>query len=101
MQPSLRTGKGHRDQMSNTVIKETVWRASRRKLQCRSHRFNPWVGNIPWRRKWQPTPVFLLVKSHGQRSLVGHSPGIPKESDMTARACVRHTHTHTHTHTLI
>ena len=75
MQPSLRTGKGHRDQMSNTVIKETVWRASRRKLQCRSHRFNPWVGNIPWRRKWQPTPVFLLVKSYRQKSLVNCSPG--------------------------
>ena len=34
----------------------------------------PWVGNIPWRSKWQPTLVFLLEKSHGQRSLVGYSP---------------------------
>ena len=33
--------------------------------------FNPWVGKIPWRRKWQLTPVFLPEKSHGQRSLVG------------------------------
>ena len=33
--------------------------------------FNPWVGKIPWRRTWQPTPVFLLGESHGQRSLVG------------------------------
>ena len=32
------------------------------------------IGKIPWRRKWQPTPVFLLGKSHGQRSLVGFSP---------------------------
>ena len=32
--------------------------------------FDPWVMKIPWRRKWQPTPVFLPVKSHGQRSLV-------------------------------
>ena len=32
-------------------------------------RFDPWVGKIPWRRKWQPTPVFLSGKSHGQRSL--------------------------------
>ena len=31
--------------------------------------FDPWVGKIPWRRKWQPTPVFLPGKSHGQRSL--------------------------------
>ena len=30
--------------------------------QCRRHRFDPWVGKIPWRRKWQPTPVFLLGK---------------------------------------
>ena len=34
----------------------------------------PWVRKIPWRRKWQPTPVFLLGKSHEQRSLVGYSP---------------------------
>ena len=37
----------------------------------RRRRFNPWVGKIPWRRTWQPTPVFLLGESHGQRSLVG------------------------------
>ena len=35
---------------------------------------DPWVGKIPWSRKWQPTPVFLPGKSHGQRSLVGYSP---------------------------
>ena len=35
---------------------------------------NPWVGKIPWRRKWQPTPIFLPGESHGQRSLVGYSP---------------------------
>ena len=40
----------------------------------RRPRFDPCVGNIPWRRKWQPTPVFLPGKSHGQRSLVGYSP---------------------------
>ena len=45
--------------------------------------FDPWVGKIPWRRKWLPTPVFLLGKSHGQRSLVGYSPWGRKESDMT------------------
>ena len=38
--------------------------------QCRRHRFHPCPGKIPWRRKWQPTPVFLPRKSHGQRSLV-------------------------------
>ena len=36
--------------------------------------FNPWLRKIPWRRKWQPTPVFLPGKFHGQRSLSGYSP---------------------------
>ena len=43
--------------------------------QRRRHRFHPPVRKIPWRRKWQPTPVFLPGKSHGQRSLAGYSPG--------------------------
>jgi len=46
-------------------------------------RLNPWVRKIPWRRAWQPIPVFLLGESHGQRSLAGHSPWGRKESDMT------------------
>ena len=37
--------------------------------RCRRHGFNPWVRKKPWRRKWQPTPVFLPGESHGQRSL--------------------------------
>ena len=45
--------------------------------------FNPWVGKIPWRRKWQPTPVLLPGKFHEQRSLVGYSPWDRKESDTT------------------
>ena len=45
--------------------------------------FDPCVGKIPWRRAWQPTPVFLPGKSHGQRSLVGYSPWGRKESDTT------------------
>ena len=36
--------------------------------------FGPWIGKIPWEREWQPTPMFLPGKSHGQRSLVGYSP---------------------------
>ena len=44
------------------------------------------VGKI-WRRKWQPPPVVLPGKSHGQRSLVGYSPGGHKESDMTEHSC--------------
>ena len=46
--------------------------------QCRRPRFNPWLGKIPWRRKWQPTPVFLPGQSHGHRSLVGDSHGVAK-----------------------
>ena len=41
---------------------------------CKRRWFNPWVGKNPWRRKWQPTPVFLPGESHGQRSLAGYSP---------------------------
>ena len=46
---------------------------------------DPWVGKIPWRKKWQPTPVFLPGKSHGRQSLVGHCPWGRKESDTTER----------------
>ena len=43
--------------------------------QCKRHRFDPWVSEFPWRRKWQPTPVFFPGKSHRRgRSLVGYSP---------------------------
>ena len=45
--------------------------------------FNPWVEKIPWRRAWQPTPVFLPGESHGQSSLAGYSPWDHKESDTT------------------
>ena len=45
--------------------------------------FDPWVRKIPWRRKWQATPVFLPGESHGQRSLAGYSPWGHKELDMT------------------
>ena len=54
--------------------------------QCRRHKrlgLHPWVGKMPWRRAWQPTPVFLPGESHGQRSLVGYSPWGQKELGMT------------------
>ena len=41
--------------------------------------FDPWVEKTPWRREWQPTAVFLPVKSRGQRSLAGYSPWHCKE----------------------
>ena len=52
-------------------------------LQCGRPRFDPWVGKIPWRRKWKPTPVFLPRKFHGWRSLVSYSPWGRKESNTT------------------
>ena len=67
--------------------------AARIHPQCRSYRscrFNPWVGKIPWRRVWQPTPVFLLGESHGLGSLLGYSPWGHRESDkneLTVHAC--------------
>ena len=60
------------------------WRLSNKESacqcrRCRRHRFDPWVRKIPWGKKWQPNPVFLPGKSHGQRSLVGYSPWCCKE----------------------
>ena len=42
--------------------------------QFRRCGFDPWVGKMSWRRNWQPTPVFLPGKSHGQRNMAGYSP---------------------------
>ena len=44
--------------------------------------FDSWIRKIPWGRKWQPTPVFLLGKSYGQRSLMDDNPWGHKELDM-------------------
>ena len=52
----------------------------------------PGLERFPWRRKWQPTPVFLPEKSHGQRSLAGYSPKGGKESDT-----IEQINTHIHT----
>ena len=51
--------------------------------RCKGCRFDPWVMKTPWRRAWQPTPVFLPGESHGQWSLAGHRPRGHKESDTT------------------
>ena len=62
----------------------TLWlRWSRVCLKCRRPRFDPWVGKIPWKRKWQPTLVFLPGEFHGWKSLADYSPWYCKESDMT------------------
>ena len=54
--------------------------------RCRRHMrqgFGPWVGKIPWRSEWQPTPVFLPGEPHRQRSLAGCSPWDHEESNTT------------------
>ena len=54
---------------------KTIWfRWSRVCLQCRRPEFDPWVRKIPWRKKWQPTPIFLPGESYGQRNLADYSP---------------------------
>ena len=66
-------------QVGGASGKEPAHQCKRRKR----HEFDPWVGKIPWRTVWQPTPVFLPGKSQGQRSLAGYSPQGRKESDTT------------------
>ena len=56
-------------------------RIHRQCMGLRRCRLDPWVQKIPWRRVWQPIPVFLPGESHGQRSLTGYSPSRHKESD--------------------
>ena len=53
------------------------------KASVKRRGFDSWIGKIPWRRAWQPTPVFLPGESHGHRSLAGYSPWGSKESDLT------------------
>ena len=53
--------------------------------QCRRCRFYLWIGKIPWRRAWQPIPVFWPGEPHGQRSLADYSPWGLKDSDTTER----------------
>ena len=55
--------------------------------------FNPWVRKVPWRRKWQPIPIFLSGKPHGQKNLAGFCPWGHKESDMTEQLPGSPTHT--------
>ena len=79
MTEPLNNNNGHvRGFPSGSVVKnppaiQETWR----------HGFDPWDRKILWRRKWQPTLVFLPGKSHGQRTLVGYSLLDSKELDMT------------------
>ena len=65
-------------QIQSSLVAQTV-----KNLPAMQETFNPWVEKIPWRKKWQPTPVFLPGKSHGQRSLAGCSPWSHKELGTT------------------
>ena len=75
------------------------WHSSKESAcQCRRHKrcgFDPWVRKIPWRRKWQPTTVFLPGESHGWRSLAGLQ--IPVHEIAKSQTRLAHTCTHTHT----
>ena len=82
---ALLTGWGFLDQImkewlygwASPVAQQERYRSHRRR------RFNPWVGKIPRRRTWPPTPVFLSGEPHRQRSLAGYSPWGCTESDTT------------------
>ena len=79
--------------MQNTYIKHIDYVAfpggpSGKELSCQCrrlmiHEFSPWIRKVPWRRAWQPTPVFLPGESQGPGSLVGYGPKGCKESDTT------------------
>ena len=73
--PARKKGKAKKSQSDIILGVSNGASGERSACQCRRHKrsgFNPWAGKIPWRRKWQPTPVFLPGKFHGQRSLVGY-----------------------------
>ena len=53
---------------------------------------DPWVGKIPWRKEWLPTPVFLPGEFHTERSLAGYSPRGHKELDTTEQLTLFHLH---------
>ena len=62
-----------------TIGKEPICQHRRHKRR----RFSPWVWKVPWRRAWQPTPVFLPGKSRRQRNLMGYSQWVHRELDTT------------------
>ena len=82
---SLGLGLGSWDLGAASLSGGLPWWLSNKEsiCQCSRHGFNTWDGKIPWRWKQKPTPVFLLGKSCGQRSLTGCSPWGSKESDTT------------------
>ena len=83
LKPSLKDLEHNLTSMWNEHNCMVVWtftwlpwwlRQERIHLQCRRPEFDPWIGNITWRRAWLPTPVFSPVEFHGQKSLTRYSP---------------------------
>ena len=74
----FRQGGGKKKSLSSKVVRKNFINnlkgTIRYKQETRDRGFDPRVQKIPWRRAWQPSPVFLPRKSHGQRSLAGYSP---------------------------
>ena len=72
---TTRFRRNHADKRTSGLWGLPRWCSSKESAcQCRRRKrsvFKPWVRKMPWRRKWQPTPVFLPGESQGQRSLVG------------------------------
>ena len=64
-----------------SLVSQLVKKPSCQGRRHKRHGFDPWVGKIPWKRKWQPSPVFLPGEFHGQRSLAGYNPWSLKELD--------------------
>ena len=94
---NTRTGKDQSHFPSSTRKRSFTGGSSSKEptFQCRGSKrcvFDPWVGKIPWRRAWRPSPVFLPGESQGQRSLVGYHPWGRKESDMTEATHTRVAH---------
>ena len=79
--PFLRTKWNYR--RGRASLKAHGVKTSPAMQETQKTRFDPRSRKIPWRRKWQPTAVFLPGKSHGQWSLAGYGPKGPKESDTT------------------
>ena len=72
----------------DSLVAQTV----KNPLQCWRPGFNPWVRKIPWRRSWQPTPVFLPGESSWTKEPGRLSPWSHKASDTTKQLSIQHTH---------
>ena len=77
------------------MVNENKNKKTRLQMQeTKKCKLDPWVRTIPWRREWQPTPVFLPGESHGQRSLVGYSLWGHIKSDTTEQLTLSDFHFH-------